>query len=137
MSCHSHMLLSAGQLRSAACPYDKRGLLLAMSGTMSKKRTQSQPPTPEKRSEKLAPLGKTSALQGDDFVSLEQAFACEDQPLPEAPASDVAGETNPADQRAERIRLLKQQVQNGSYQPDLRRVARIILYDDTDTLLGS
>lgn len=67
---------------------------------------------------------------------MEQAVASENNPLPETPSTDAANEKSPAEQRAERVRLLKQQVQEGAYQPDLRRVAQIILYDDTDALLG-
>jgi len=64
----------------------------------------------------------------EELVPLQQAVQRHEEPL--------APDLTPGEQRAERVRRLKEQVSNGTYNPDLRRTAQILLYDDTDALLG-
>lgn len=62
------------------------------------------------------------ALQEGEFIRLEQA---------------IEGGEAPLEDRAEKLRRLKEQVRKGSYKPDLHKVARVLIHDDTDALVGS
>ncbi len=60
---------------------------------------------------------------------VEGEFLC----LSEAAADDLTH----IDLRAEKIRMLKKQVRDGTYAPDLKRVALILVHDEGETLVGS
>lgn len=64
---------------------------------------------------------RTSTREGD-FLRLSQA-AGDDQTR--------------IDLRAEKIRMLKKQVQDGTYAPDLKRVALILVHDEGEALVDS
>ncbi len=52
--------------------------------------------------------------------------------------SEAAGDDlTRIDLRAEKIRMLKKQVQDGTYAPDLKRVALILVHDDGEALMDS
>ncbi len=60
-----------------------------------------------------------------EFRSLQEAIDQENTPL-----------QTTEEVRAARIRSLKEQVRKGTYRPNLRKVAQILVHDDTDALLG-
>ncbi len=49
----------------------------------------------------------------------------------------AADEVTRIDPRAEKIRMLKQQVRDGTYAPDLKKVALILVHDEGETLVSS
>lgn len=52
--------------------------------------------------------------------------------------SEAAGDDlTRIDLRAEKIRMLKKQVRDGTYAPDLKRVALILVHDDGEALVDS
>lgn len=100
---------------------------------MKKHGTRTKQQAPEQRVQASLERSEKSA---QELVSLRQAVQEHDQPLEEL-ARAALNPAKTADPRAERIRRLKEQVAEGSYNPDLRRVAQILLYDETESLLGS
>lgn len=80
---------------------------------------------------------RDSMTQAEEFLPLQHVMEREEQSLRQSPERQLGPPVEDASQRAERIRRLKEQVQDGSYRPKLRKVAQVILYDDTDSFLGA
>jgi anti-sigma28 factor (negative regulator of flagellin synthesis) len=65
--------------------------------------------------------GKTSRREAD-FLRLSEA---------------AGDDLTHIDLRAEKIRMLKEQVRDGTYAPDLKRVALILVHDEGEALVDS
>lgn len=79
-----------------------------------------------KKGGQTSPAQKTqqeASPPADGFVSLAQAMD--------------DGEQSLLTPREEKLQRLKEQVQNGSYKPNLRKVAMVLVHDDADSLIES